>query len=79
MRSCLNSTGLTDWKWNEIIRGCSFRSMLSFPFYRPKDGKEDLGTHAYGIRNSSYRFHARVHGDLSASIRLASPHECGFA
>ena len=55
------------------------------PFYRPKeeDGKEDLGLHAYAIRNSSYilrsSFHARVHGDLSVSIRLAFPYECGSA
>ena len=48
-------------------------------FYRPKDGKEDLGPHAYTIRNSSYGFHARVHGDLSVSIRLAFPYECGAA
>ena len=45
------------------------RCMLFF-FYRPKDGKEDLGTHAYAIRNSSHSFHARVHGDFSVSIRL---------
>ena len=48
-------------------------------FYRPKDGKEDLGPHAYAIRNSSYSFHARVHGDLSVSIRLPFPYECGSA
>ena len=48
-------------------------------FYRPKDDKEDLGPHAYTIRNSSYSFHARVHGDLSVSIRLAFPYECGSA
>ena len=48
-------------------------------FYRPKDGKEDLGPHGYAIRNSWFSFHARVHGDLSVSIRLASPYECGSA
>ena len=44
-------------------------SILSF--YRPKYGKEDLAPHAYATRNSSHSFHARVHGDLSVSIRLA--------
>ena len=39
----------------------------------------DLGPHGYTIRNSSYSFHARVHGDLSVSIRLAFPYECGSA
>ena len=48
-------------------------------FYRPKDGKADLDPHDYAIRNSSYSFHARVHGDLSVSIRLAFPYECGAA
>ena len=48
-------------------------------FFRPEDGKEDLGPHAYTIRNSSYSFHERVHGDLSVSIRLAFPYECGSA
>ena len=48
-------------------------------FHRPKDGKEDLGTLAYAIRNLLYSFHARVHGDLSVSIRLAFPYECGSA
>ena len=52
-------------------------SVLSF--YRPKDGKEDLGPHAYTIRNSSCRLYARVYGDLSVSMRLASPYECGSA
>ena len=31
------------------------------------------------IRKSSYSIHARVHGDLSVSIRLAFPYECGSA
>ena len=48
-------------------------------FYRPKDDKEDLGPHAYTTRNSSHSFHERVHGDLSVSIRLAFPYECGSA
>ena len=48
-------------------------------FYRPKDGKEDLCPHGYSIRSSSYSFHARVHGDLSVSIRRAFPYECGAA
>ena len=38
---------------------------LFLSFYRPKDDKEDLGPHAYTIRNPSYSFHVRVHGDLS--------------
>ena len=42
-----------------------------------KTFKEDLGLHAYTIRNSSHSFHARVHGDLSVFIRLAFPYECG--
>ena len=53
---------------------------LSFlSIYRPKDGKEDLGPHAYTIRNSSYSFHARVYGDLSVSIPLAFPYEMWFS
>ena len=28
--------------------------LLPFLFYRPKDGKEDLGPPAYAIRNSLY-------------------------
>ena len=56
-----------------VIRGSSCT------FFRPKDGKEDLGPHAYTTRNSSNSFHARVHGDLSVSIRLALPYECGAA
>ena len=52
---------------------------IDVSFYRLKDSKEDLGTHACTIRNSSYSFHARVHGDLSVSIRLALQYECGSA
>ena len=51
-----------------------------FLSYRSKGDKEDLGPHACTIiRNSSYSFHARVHGDLSVSIRLDFPYECGSA
>ena len=51
----------------------------AFSSDRPRDGKEDLGPHAYAIQISSYSFHARVQGDLSVSIRLAFPCECGSA
>ena len=61
----------------------SFRLSLeparSLSLYRPKDDKEDLGPHCYSIRNSSYSFHTRVHGDRSVSMRLAFPYECGAA
>ena len=55
------------------------RTFRILSFHRPKDGKEDLGTHAYAIRSSSHSFHARVHGDLSVSIRLSFPYKCGSA
>ena len=58
---------------------CNRTWYLTFPFYRPKHGKEDLGPHAYTIRNPSHGFHARVHGDLSVSVRLACPYEYGSA
>ena len=35
--------------------------------------------HTIPVRNSSHSFHARVHGDLCVSIRLAFPYECGSA
>ena len=61
----------------------SFRPLffLSFvAFFRPKDGKkEDISPHDYTIRNPSCSFHVRVYGDLSVSIRLAFPYECGAA
>ena len=60
-------------------RSFNMADCSTLSFYRPKDGKEDLGPHVYTIRNSSHSFHARVHGDLSVSIRLAFPYKCGSA
>ena len=57
-----------------LVHCCSF-----FSFFRPQDGKEDLGPHAYTTRNSSYSFHARVRGDLSVFIWLVFPYERGSA
>ena len=48
-------------------------------FYRPKDGKEDLDPHAHAYEIHHIDIHARVHGDLSVSIRLASPYKRGSA
>ena len=53
-----------------------------FRFDRSKDGKEDLGPHAFTKRKLSYSFHARVHGDLSGlhpATVVASPCECDSA
>ena len=53
--------------------------IFSPSFYRQKDGKEDLCSHDYTVQTLSYSFHARVHSDLSVSIRLAFPYKCGAA
>ena len=68
-------------EWLVLIPRHEQRTLNSslISFYRPKDGKEDLGPHAYTTRKSSYTLHARVLGEFSISIRLASPYECGFA